>query len=156
MLQHAPKRAFLCSRNVLQRLRRLPIACQTRSTTSSTRPSLGEARQNAESPSPARLEAASGRLLRSSKLNRIKQDTIHTTARDAPSLEGSSITTRDKKSRAGYTHQDTIYALSTAPGRAGIAVIRVSGPACQTVNTCVPYATTPLTIWVDIPVNLRG
>ncbi|EEY13998.1 tRNA modification GTPase GTPBP3 [Verticillium alfalfae VaMs.102] len=26
--------------------------------------------------------------------------------------------------------EDTIYALSTAPGRAGIAVIRISGPAC--------------------------
>jgi tRNA modification GTPase len=28
---------------------------------------------------------------------------------------------------------DTIYALSTAPGRAGIAVIRISGPACLDV-----------------------
>lgn len=28
---------------------------------------------------------------------------------------------------------DTIYALSTAPGRAGIAIIRISGPACLDV-----------------------
>lgn len=33
----------------------------------------------------------------------------------------------------GSTHvasESTVYALSTAPGRAGIAVIRISGPAC--------------------------
>ena len=29
---------------------------------------------------------------------------------------------------------DTIYALSSAQGRAGIAVIRISGPGCQTVS----------------------
>lgn len=28
---------------------------------------------------------------------------------------------------------DTIYALSTAPGRAGIAIVRISGPACLDV-----------------------
>lgn len=28
----------------------------------------------------------------------------------------------------------TIYALSTAPGRAAIAVVRVSGPACASVR----------------------
>ena len=31
------------------------------------------------------------------------------------------------------SHNDTIYALSTAPGRAAIAVIRISGPACLEV-----------------------
>ena len=30
-------------------------------------------------------------------------------------------------------HDDTIYALSTAPGRAGIAIVRISGPACLEV-----------------------
>ena len=30
---------------------------------------------------------------------------------------------------------DTIYALSTAQGRAGIAVVRISGPACLEVST---------------------
>jgi hypothetical protein len=29
---------------------------------------------------------------------------------------------------------DTIYAVSTAPGRAGIAIVRVSGPACLKVG----------------------
>lgn len=35
-----------------------------------------------------------------------------------------------------HTHvqEPTIYALSTAPGRAAIAVIRVSGPACKQVS----------------------
>lgn len=32
-------------------------------------------------------------------------------------------------------HGDTIYALSTAAGKAGIAVIRISGPACQQVSS---------------------
>lgn len=31
------------------------------------------------------------------------------------------------------SHTDTIYALSSAHGRAGIAVIRISGPACGDV-----------------------
>lgn len=31
----------------------------------------------------------------------------------------------------------TIYALSTAPGRAGIAIIRISGPACRSVSLCL-------------------
>jgi hypothetical protein len=30
---------------------------------------------------------------------------------------------------------DTIYALSTAPGRAGIAIVRISGPACVDVSS---------------------
>lgn len=34
------------------------------------------------------------------------------------------------------THE-TIYALSSAPGKAGIAVIRVSGPACLDVRTSI-------------------
>ncbi|KAL1862565.1 mitochondrial splicing system protein [Diaporthe australafricana] len=34
---------------------------------------------------------------------------------------------------AGFSKNDTIYALSSAQGRAGIAVIRVSGPACLDV-----------------------
>jgi hypothetical protein len=31
---------------------------------------------------------------------------------------------------------DTIYAVSTAPGRAGIAIVRISGPSCMDV--CLP------------------
>ncbi|KAK5947318.1 mitochondrial splicing system protein [Knufia obscura] len=34
-------------------------------------------------------------------------------------------------------HQDTIYALSTAPGRAAIAIIRISGPACLPIYTAL-------------------
>lgn len=40
---------------------------------------------------------------------------------------------------AGPSKQDTIYALSSAQGRAGIAVIRISGPACLDVyNSLCP------------------
>lgn len=34
---------------------------------------------------------------------------------------------------ASFTNNDTIYALSSGPGRAGIAVIRISGPGCLDV-----------------------
>ena len=42
---------------------------------------------------------------------------------------------KEVKRRLGLTKNDepTIYALSTAPGRAAIAIIRISGPACLTV-----------------------
>src|SRR5690348_6515155 len=33
---------------------------------------------------------------------------------------------------------DTIYALSTAPGRAGIAIVRISGPGCADVSDSIP------------------
>ena len=39
--------------------------------------------------------------------------------------------------------EDTIYALSTAPGRAGIAIVRISGPLC-------------LQVWLFIPNNPFG
>ena len=32
---------------------------------------------------------------------------------------------------------DNIYALSTAPGRAGIAIVRISGPSCLAVSSFV-------------------
>lgn len=34
---------------------------------------------------------------------------------------------------------DTIYALSTAPGRAGIAIVRISGPSCLEVCPAFPH-----------------
>lgn len=37
---------------------------------------------------------------------------------------------------------DTIYALSTAEGKAGIAVIRISGPLCKSVGCTQPLLTT--------------
>ena len=52
--------------------------------------------------------------------------------------------------QANQTHcliksgQPTIYALSTAPGRAAIAIIRISGPACLTVYRALcPHALLP-------------
>lgn len=37
---------------------------------------------------------------------------------------------------------DTVYALSTAEGKAGIAVIRVSGPSCRSVGfPCIQWTT---------------
>jgi hypothetical protein len=35
---------------------------------------------------------------------------------------------------AASLEPDTIYALSTAPGRAAIAIVRISGPACLDVG----------------------
>jgi hypothetical protein len=42
-----------------------------------------------------------------------------------------------------YDEEPTIYALSTAPGKAAIAVIRVSGPACRQVLRPIRLSTTP-------------
>lgn len=35
---------------------------------------------------------------------------------------------------SSYDVEDTIYAVSTAPGRAGIAIVRISGEACLDVG----------------------
>ena len=40
---------------------------------------------------------------------------------------------------------DTIYALATAPGRAAIAIVRISGPACLEVRRPLPAARQALT-----------
>ncbi|KAK8249280.1 small GTP-binding protein [Phyllosticta capitalensis] len=42
----------------------------------------------------------------------------------------------------GSSHEPTIYALSTAPGRAAIAVIRISGPACAHIYRSLCPSTT--------------
>ena len=53
----------------------------------------------------------------------------------SPTERTASSLTNDDPSTSFLTTKDdpTIYALSTAPGRAAIAVIRVSGPLCLTV-----------------------
>jgi len=40
---------------------------------------------------------------------------------------------READSEGGFVQGSTIYALSTAPGRAGIAIVRISGPSCLDV-----------------------
>jgi hypothetical protein len=40
---------------------------------------------------------------------------------------------READSEGGFVQGGTIYALSTAPGRAGIAIVRISGPSCLDV-----------------------
>jgi hypothetical protein len=41
-----------------------------------------------------------------------------------------------------HRHDSTIFALSTAPGRAAIAIIRLSGPACLEVCSKLPQTST--------------
>lgn len=41
---------------------------------------------------------------------------------------------------------DTIYAVSTGPGRAGIAIVRISGPSCLHVRFPLPSSILLLTI----------
>ena len=43
----------------------------------------------------------------------------------------------DKPAYGTTNRDDTIYAVSTAPGRAAIAIIRISGPACLDVYKCL-------------------
>jgi hypothetical protein len=42
------------------------------------------------------------------------------------------------------THLDTIFALSTHPGKAGIAVVRVSGPQAKTVLRSMTPSSSPI------------
>lgn len=51
----------------------------------------------------------------------------------APAHLRNFSSSRPKWSMIGLDADSTIYALSTAPGRAAIAVVRVSGPACVSV-----------------------
>ncbi|KAG0304077.1 tRNA modification GTPase gtpbp3, mitochondrial [Dissophora globulifera] len=51
---------------------------------------------------------------------------------------------RPTELRYTNTHLDTIFALSTHPGKAGIAVIRVSGPQAKTVLRKMTPATSPM------------
>ncbi|KAF9982937.1 mitochondrial splicing system protein [Mortierella antarctica] len=48
--------------------------------------------------------------------------------------KGQAFKRRPAELRYSDTHLDTIFALSTHPGKAGIAVIRVSGPRAKTVQ----------------------
>ncbi|GJJ70873.1 tRNA modification GTPase [Entomortierella parvispora] len=53
-------------------------------------------------------------------------------------------TARPKELRYTDTHLDTIFALSTHPGKAGIAVVRVSGPQAKTVLRTMTPASSPI------------
>lgn len=52
-----------------------------------------------------------------------------------PSLRAATTQGRTTELRYTETHLDTIFALSTHPGKAGIAVVRVSGPQARLVCT---------------------
>lgn len=51
------------------------------------------------------------------------------------SLRAATAQGRPTELRYTETHLDTIFALSTHPGKAGIAVIRISGPQAKSVCT---------------------
>lgn len=51
------------------------------------------------------------------------------------SLRAATAQGRPTELRYTETHLDTIFALSTHPGKAGIAVVRVSGPQAKSVCT---------------------
>lgn len=56
---------------------------------------------------------------------------LHSTVREKRNGEGVS-------SSVASSFDDTIYAVSTAPGRAGIAIIRVSGTGSLDVSESIP------------------
>ncbi|KAG9326536.1 hypothetical protein KVV02_007685 [Mortierella alpina] len=71
-------------------------------------------------------------------LHRVCQRPLHSSA-------SSLAQRRPAELRYSDTHLDTIFALSTHPGKAGIAVIRVSGPRAKTVlrNMTRPSSSLP-------------
>lgn len=56
----------------------------------------------------------------------------------------SMSSARSKDLRYTETHLDTIFALSTHPGKAGIAIVRVSGPQARTVLRTMTPASSPI------------
>lgn len=62
----------------------------------------------------------------------------------------SNLSKLRQPERLYRAYSDTIYALSTPPGRAAIAVIRISGPGCVQVRFRVP----PYQLFTD-PVHFR-
>lgn len=50
-------------------------------------------------------------------------------------LPSLSTTILQHRSLTTFNDSSTIYALASAPGRAAIAIIRISGPACLEVGT---------------------
>ncbi|KAJ5099181.1 hypothetical protein N7532_006182 [Penicillium argentinense] len=72
----------------------------------------------------------------------------HVPTRETPTSNGTAMPVRSfSSSRPAQFMLDadsTIYALSTAPGRAAIAVVRVSGPACVSIyNGLCPQSPLP-------------
>lgn len=57
---------------------------------------------------------------------------------DSSIRHGKRCFTSSRKVNSALDAESTIYALSTAPGRAAIAVVRVSGPACVQVSQIPP------------------
>ncbi|KAG0078949.1 tRNA modification GTPase gtpbp3, mitochondrial [Linnemannia elongata] len=60
-----------------------------------------------------------------------------------PSLRAATTQGRTTELRYTETHLDTIFALSTHPGKAGIAVVRVSGPQAKLVLKSMTLAKSP-------------
>lgn len=69
------------------------------------------------------------------RLASVAKRAIHSTALRAKPLKNNQddFTNHSLAFMSGPSRTDTIYALSTAQGKAGIAVIRISGPACLDV-----------------------
>jgi hypothetical protein len=63
---------------------------------------------------------------------------LRTYATAAKSVERSSLSPPAVHDNAAAVSNDTIYALSTAPGRAGIAIVRISGSSCLDVRFPLP------------------
>ncbi|KAF9900600.1 tRNA modification GTPase gtpbp3, mitochondrial [Linnemannia zychae] len=58
-------------------------------------------------------------------------------------LRASTAQGRPTELRYSNTHLDTIFALSTHPGKAGIAVVRVSGPQAKSILKSMTLSTSP-------------
>ena len=76
----------------------------------------------------ARCSIRSSSLLVASPLLRRTSPIVYEKVYDQRWIRGASNYAADKRSQ--WSHNATIYALSTAPGRAAIAIVRISGPAC--------------------------
>lgn len=70
---------------------------------------------------------------------------LRTYATDSKGARKPSLSHPASRDNAVAVSNDTIYALSTAPGKAGIAIVRISGPSCLDVRFPFPSALSILT-----------
>ncbi|KAF9188002.1 tRNA modification GTPase gtpbp3, mitochondrial [Haplosporangium sp. Z 11] len=74
------------------------------------------------------------------RISRNKREAFKNLIRGRANNQQRGLLERSTELRYTDTHLDTIFALSTHPGKAGIAIIRISGPQAKTVLKCMTQA----------------
>ena len=86
--------------------------------------------------------------------NKLQSFTVNNTKRRFQNITHASHREQQKSTLESKSlriiNEPTIYALSTPPGRAAIAIIRISGQACMTVSRVVTDSGTNINCLTDL------